>query len=246
MRTISLKQPDILSFSGGEIGLKMSFGPRWPCFSALWWSEEPDPSCWSCTAGRASSTYQASWQCCGPTACGNACSRERVSLATLTGKLTELAWACASSFWHLAKLFYFIFFVPCVKQLATTARGSESEGGVLRSLISPQLCTTQCLKSNTNTHTLCFLDGWVGAESTVSAASVQALISQLVSCTFSRRPRVCQRAFVDPCLQGRSSRWSHWGAGDPSPNCQKDTGYVSSNSLLSGEVTIKKVAKGQT
>lgn len=142
--------------------------------------------------------------------------------------------------------FFFFFFNRSLCQ--TTGNNSmwfRIWGSELRSLISPHLCTTQCLKSNANTHTLCFLDGWVGAESTVSAASVQAVISQLVSCTFSRRPRVCQRVFVDPCLQGQSSRWSHWGAGDPSPNCQKGTGYVSSNSLLSGEVT-KKVAKGQT
>lgn len=46
------------------------------------------------------------------------------------------------------------------------------------------------------------------------------------------------------CLQGRSSRWSRWEAEDPSPNCPKGTGYVSSSSRLSGEVTVKKVPDG--
>lgn len=51
--------------------------------------------------------------------------------------------------------------------------------------------------------------------------------------------------FVNLCFQGRSSHWSHWEAEDPNPNCQKGTGYVSLNSLLSGEVTMMKVAYGQ-
>lgn len=57
---------------------------------------------------------------------------------------------------------------------------------------------------------------------------------------------VCTQVFVNMCLQGRSSRWSHWEAEDPNPNCPKGTGYVSSHSLLSGEVTIKKVAYRQS
>lgn len=52
---------------------------------------------------------------------------------------------------------------------------------------------------------------------------------------------VCPQVFVNVCLQGQSSCWSHWEAEAPNPNCPKGTGYVSWNSPLSGEVTIKKV-----
>lgn len=66
------------------------------CFPpALWWSAEPAPSCWTCTAGRVFSMCPASSQSCGPTACGNICSKEKASEALTVSTVICRVLACS-------------------------------------------------------------------------------------------------------------------------------------------------------
>lgn len=133
---------------------------------ALWWLEEQAPSCWTCIAGRVSSMYLVSSQSCGPTACGNTYSKEKVSVVTAAGdcyRMGKLVWTCT---------FYF-------PNLCSFAKTNSGKCMCLHSQITcPHLCTVYLLYLNKYVRHGCNSKGCF--KSTVSAASRHAPILQLL------------------------------------------------------------------